>query len=473
MRFSEPLNIVIHLDRRAATPLHAQISRQLRAAIRDGVLAHGDRIPSTRTLAAELGVSRSVALHVYHELYAEGLVEARSGSGNFVHCPQRQPRRSESPGVRPSATPIDLRPLGAGGHGFPAAVWRSAWRRAVHRVPGPASRSPQGDPELRAALAAHLRKQHGLKCGADQIVVTSGRVAALDALCQIGAGPGESVAFQQPGPGDLRRLLAARAVDVMPLPVDAEGVLVPRMCPRVRMAVVRPVQAHPQARLSARRRETLLDWAATEGLTLVELERDPFMASSSPSLPLAASAEHRPTVFLGSFTDILAPALDLGYVVAPPELVPAITRAVCGGRLDPSPVVQRVAATLLGEDHLARYLRRMTTLGQARRRIVRRALATLPPDQLAETGFGGLEATLRLGHLPAREVADRLRAQGVLVETGDAPGPARRPDRIVIGYGHLDEVTLKRGLHQIVRTLTQMGREPSRAPDTGRRRGSA
>ncbi|NAS25942.1 aminotransferase class I/II-fold pyridoxal phosphate-dependent enzyme [Herbidospora sp. NEAU-GS84] len=457
MRFSEPLTIAIHLDKTSRTPLHAQIEGQLREAIRTGALAHGDRVPSTRALAVALGVSRSVTLHAYHRLFAEGLLEARSGSGNFVcHEEQRSAGRTGKGNGDGHPRELDLTPAGPCSASLPVTAWRSSWRTAAHRPPGHDVLPPRGCPELREALAVHLRRHRGLRCTADQIFITSGRAHALDLLAQVGTRPGDRAAVQEPGPSDARRLLALRGLHTVPLAVDEDGVLVRGPLPDIRLALVSPAQGHPRSRLSVPRRRALIAWARSSGLLLVELEGQAFVQDANPCAPLATSGEYERTAYVGSFRDVLSSALDVGYIISPPELDGPLTDLLQLIPSQPPLVAQRALAGLLREGHLARHVRRLTAAHAARTRLVRKALLPLR-GQVDEVGFDGLNAFVHFRHLPAGLVADRLRRRGVLVGDGSAHCFSEgRHNSIVIGCARLDELSLQRGLSTLVAVVGEL-----------------
>ncbi|NAS25959.1 GntR family transcriptional regulator [Herbidospora sp. NEAU-GS84] len=450
MRFSEPLTFAIQLDKESRTPLHAQLEAQLREAIRSGVLSHGDRVPSTRGLAATLGVSRSVTLQVFNRLFADGILEARQGCGNFVNYAPSATRADGVP-ARPAAEPTDLRPAGPGSQFFPVKAWRSAWRLASQHVPSPAEALSGGDPRLREALASHLRRQRGLTCSPEQIIVTAGLPAAINLLCQVRTGPGDEVAVEVPDGGRGSAPAPSPGRRIVPLPVDEEGVVVPRFAVNARMAIVRSAPHHPIPALSPRRRRALLDWARRYDVLLVELERDPYGMQLNPCAPLAGPDDHGRVAFVGSLSEAVGPALEIGYIVSPPELVSELIQALRVAGTEPSLVVQRAAFELLSSGQITRHVRRMAGVHGARRRTVRRAFAPVR-RHVGDLGFRGFTAVVGFRELSAQAIADRLKGRGVLVGVEDA-GPGA--SRLLLGLGHLDDLTLQRGLHVVIEAVRQ------------------
>ena len=436
MRYTETLTVAVTLDRAAPVPLARQLAGRLGAAVHDGSLAPGARMPSTRTLAQLLGVSRGVASEAYDLLAAQGVLRSRTGSGTYVAGPDRTVRR------RPAAdagTVADLRPGLPSAEVFPLAAWRAAWRRAGHRIPPVPP--PLGVPELREALSEHLLRTRGYPPGGHTVVITSGLGASLRLLLDVlDAGP-SAVAVEEPADPVLWQ-----AID-HPVPLDG-------LPPSRRIAVTAPAGHTVAGRpLSLGARRELTDWASAPGRRLVEVACDAVFRTPDP-LP-------ERTCVIGSFAGLFTPALRLGYALVPPDLLGRVT-----ARLGepPSAIDQLAAAHLLSGDTARPLMHRIGRLHARQRGIVAAVLGRLP------AGFvlSGLEAAgtaiLRLPErLPADVAQAALAAAGVRVETlsrycfstgADSSG-------LVLGYGHSADDELRAGLTALTTVLT---REAARRP---------
>src|SRR5258708_794647 len=240
------IGLPIALERATQTPLHQQLCEQLRRAILDGRLSRGTRLPSTRTFAQALGVSRTVTSSAYDELFAEGYLAGRHGSGPFVArdlpplprltrpSPNSLPRslRKAPPLARDESFPSQAIAFRLGVpsiSSLPPRIWREAWRTVTARLP-PTSYGPaQGDPALRAALAAYLGRSRGLACTPEDILITAGATHALDLIVRATLSAGDSVGFEEPGYPAARQILMAREGRILPIPVDDDGIQVERL----------------------------------------------------------------------------------------------------------------------------------------------------------------------------------------------------------------------------------------------------
>lgn len=240
------LDLPITLDRAAPTPLHQQLCEQLRRAILDGRFSSGTRLPSTRTLAQALGVSRTVTSAAYDELFAEGYLEGRHGSGTYVgrdlpplprqtrpssHTPPRWLRKAaplvSEELLAPQAIAFRL--------GVPSIsslsprIWRESWRTVTNRLPPDSYGPEQGDPALRSALAAYLGRSRGLACTPDDIIITTGATHALDLIVRATLSAGDYVGFEEPGYPAARQIVKAREGRILPVLVDDDGAQVERL----------------------------------------------------------------------------------------------------------------------------------------------------------------------------------------------------------------------------------------------------
>jgi GntR family transcriptional regulator/MocR family aminotransferase len=430
-------------------PLRARLERSLRAAVRAGRLAPGTALPSSRALAVELGISRGVVVEAYEQLCAEGFLVARRGAGTRVAgAPGVELPRAVAPRPPPHDSglvdrpPIrfDLRPgvpdLGA----FPRRRWLAALAEAVRALPD--ERLGYGDPrgalELRAALAAYLGRVRGVMATPGQVMVTGGLRQGLSLLWGALAGGGLwRVAVEEPGWPGQRETVRGAGLEPVPVPVDADGLVVDALeRTGAGAVVVTPANQFPTgAVLAPERRAALVEWARRHHAVIVEDDYDAqYRYDRDPVGSLQGLAPEL-TVHGGSASKILAPGMGIGWLVLPDRLVEAVAEhkaRVEGG----GPVVEQVAfAGLLESGELDRHLRRTRRLYGRRRERVLRALGRELPGLAIEGAAAGMHVVVRL---PAEADEDAVltaaRRRGVRVFGMGANEPA-----LLLGYGRLAE----------------------------------
>ena len=448
-RATEPLWNVLELDRASAASLQDQIVAFFRDAVLRGALKPGVRLPSSRQLAAELGVARITAVEAFDRLAAEGYFVSRRGVGRFVAqtvtdaylsaLPRRSPnagrardgRRASSVHMPPKpprdeAAPADALPLATGVPALEEFPWRD-WARISARVyrERPAAAlaygDPQGLPELRLAIAGYLGAARGIACDPDQVVVVSGSQQGIDLTARVVAAPGDAAWFEEPGYGAARTALAAARLRVVLVPADGEGLDVAAgvaQAPEARLTLVTPSYHYPLgAPLSLPRRRALLAWARATGAWILEDDYyGEYRFAGRPQTPLYALDRHQRVLYLGTFSKMLAPGLRLGFLVAPPQLVRRLTELkTATDRYTPG-LMQLVLARFIAEGRLAAHLRRMRTLYRDRRSALLGALASHAADVLdvGEPPDAGLHFAVRLT-VDADDVAvsRTLKARGV------------------------------------------------------------
>jgi GntR family transcriptional regulator / MocR family aminotransferase len=462
------LGVSLELDRsEASAPLHVQVAARVRDAIESGRLAAGVRLPSSRTLARALGVSRTVVASAYADLTRGRLISARHGSGTFVLAPSERPigrprptgptrwlpDGAEPAGRRDAASgSIDLRLRGGSFDPLPREVWRQAWRHAAAELP-PTYDDPRGDQLLREGIAAFVTRVRGVPCTADDVVVTAGASDALDLLMKAAFVPGDVLGVEEPGYPGLGRLAAANRVEQLRIPVDERGVDVSALERSPRPPLAMHVTASHQfplgIELILERRERLLAWARATGGLVIENDYDgEFRFSERVQPPLAALDDHGSVAFVGTFSRVLAPALRVGYVVATRALAERIGEVNRQTDHYASYPTQRAVAELIRQGHLERHLRRVRSMAEYKRSRIQAALDSWG-DAVGATGLhGGLHLLLepRNGVEPAR-VVELAARRGVLVERL-APfytGVAER-DGILLDYSSASVQELERAL---------------------------
>jgi GntR family transcriptional regulator/MocR family aminotransferase len=451
-KIASDLGLPIALERATPTPLHQQLREQLRRAILDGRLSSGTRLPSTRTFAQALGVSRTVTSSAYDELLAEGYLEGRHGSGTYVgrDLPPLPRLTRPSPNTLPRW--LGKAPPLARDEFLPPRLWREAWRTVTARLPPNSYGPANGDPALREALAAYLGRSRGLACTPEDILITAGATHALDLIVRATLSAGDSVGFEEPGYPAARQIVKAREGRIWPVPVDDDGMQVERLPHGLAaplLVYTTPSHQYPLGtRLSVSRRLALLTWAQANDSLLVEDDYDSEFRFDTSPLPALASLDDAGRVaYIGTFSKVLTPALRVGYLVAPPllrERIGLIKHLTDEQVSWPS---QQMLAAFISKGYLDRHVRRMRQQYAEKRHLLAQTLAPIAHFARLRGLEAGLHAYLELGaSVSATLVAQLAQQRNVIVTPLDAYylGP---PDRsgLLLGYASLEIPDIIRG----------------------------
>lgn len=443
------VDLPISLSRESAVPLSAQLTGWLRRAMLAGTLAPGERLPSSRGLAGQLQVSRTVVTEAYQQLYAEGWLEGRHGSGTFVasleasHLAVEAPPAPEPPPRPPAERTIDLTPGTPWVRDYDRAAWKRAWRKAADLPPGD-SPDPYGLPYLRELLADHLRRARAVTVGPENVLVTRGTGNGLD-LCALALlGEGGRAGVEDPGYHVARTVFAARGAKVVPCPVDEDGVIVEGLPDDLRVLYTTPAHQYPLGgRLPIPRRERLLAWARSTGAIIVEDDYDAEFRYDVAPLPALYGLDPSRVVLLGTLSKTLAPDIGVGWLVGSPELLDRIAaiRLTLSDRT--SGPVQQAVATLLERGDLDRHLRRMR-LEYARRRGA--IVEILGPLCRLHGDTAGLHLLAELPRETVPALVAAAREKGVLLDsTVRHHYGSERLHGLVIGYGSATLADVRRG----------------------------
>ena len=392
------------VDSNSALPLYQQVYQRIRELILEGKLPRGARLPSSRTLADDLSLSRNTVLVAIDQLVAEGYVESRLGDGSYVASSIAEDvgtiaqRKTEPIPARPSkgralsnrgraisGTPIgrDATTPRAFATGvpavdqFPVDLWHRLLSRRSRRV----SRENlcYGDPEgyrpLREAVATYLAGARGVQCEPDQIIINTSSQQALDIAVRVLTDPGDAVWLEEPGYLGARGAFTAAGLSLVPVPVDDEGLQVEKgieLAPNARLAYVTPSRQYPLgSTLSLARRFALLEWARSTGAWIIEDDYDSeYRYKGRPLAALQGLDKTARVIYVGTFTKVLFPSLRLGYLVAPPDLVDPLIAARSFVDRHSSTLLQAVVADFINGGHFGSHIRRMRRLYRERQAVL-------------------------------------------------------------------------------------------------------
>lgn len=467
------LILAVGLKREGSASLQRQLYSQIRSLILSGQLASGVRLPSSRTLSGDLKCARNTVLAAFDQLFAEGYLETRHGSGTYIA------RILPETLLEPSATTNDRHqrandlPLSSRGellaslaresppqhiafspslpdvlefpfekwHRIHNAIWREPTRSLATHF------DPAGYEPLRIAIANYLRTSRLVECEPSQVVITTGVQHSIDLIARILLNPGDVVWAEDPGYREVRSPLLASGANPVPIPIDSEGLSVidgARIAPNARMALVTPSHQYPTGVvMSARRRLDLLAHAARAGMWIVEDDYDSeFRYSGEPLAALQGLDRGERVIYVGTLSKVLFPALRLGYLVLPRRIAGRFLKARTTLDVHPPLLEQPVLARFINEGHLSSHIRRMRGIYQQRQQALRESLHRyFGEDLFVGEQRAGLHLLAHMrGNLLAGmsdvEAAARARSRGIIVHPlSNYYWGERRTDALLFGFG--------------------------------------
>lgn len=470
------------LDRDAREPMGRQLYLRIRDLILSGQLESGAKLPSSRKLALDLGVSRTVTLAAYEQLGVEGYLASRHGSGHYVRTLDRKPpspprakppsrppeQRAEAPRGRPFDSDAPANDL------FPTRTWARltarGWRREAEAAIG--FDHWAGLPSLRAAIAGHLHALQGLNCTAEHILVTGGTGDALQIITRALGSPGAQIWVEDPGHVGARRTLSREGLDVVPVPVDSQGLKVSigrRLAPNARFALVTPSRQFPSgAPLSLPRRVALIDWAAETGAIILADDYDSELRFSGRPMETLSSLDRSGSVLaIGGFSKVTFPGLRLGYVVGAPSLIDRLAQARAREGAPVATAAQPALAEFIAGGGLARHLRELRQRLGARRLALAQALGarlgdvlTVAPQEVGMHLAAVLNAPLQ-GWESDVAFAAFAASRGLSLDPlSTHAGSAEGRQGFLLGYAAWDEESLAAGVETLAGLLAE-GHEPT------------
>ena len=485
--------LMLAVDRDSSAPMHRQVFDQIRGAILDGRLAPGHRLPSTRALANELEVSRNTVLAAYDQLLAEGYTEGQTGSGTRVS------------NVLPEDV-LAARTQALQGADMPTSGWLSrsgarlaALQAPAGRVPGRSRAFRPGLPEidrfpwnhwsrivakfwrgpprhlvsygeiggympLRVAIAEYLRSVRGLKCVAEQVIVTAGAQQAIDLAARALLDPSDRVWIEDPGYAGIKGVLTAAGAELVPVPVDDAGIDVAAgrvRAPEARMAVVTPSHQYPLGSvMSLPRRLELLEWASESNAWILEDDYDSeYRYAGRPLSALQGMDASGRVIYVGTFSKVLFPAIRLGYMVVPPGLQDAMLQVRRALDDQTAIAMQPVLADFIESGHFAAHVRRMRTLYHERQGILIKAIErrlkgilTVSPDEAGMHLVAEVDPACGLSDGDVSKIAADL-GYTVLPLSAFYMGKPLRAG-VLLGYAGLEERDINAGIDKLADALT-------------------
>ncbi|MEM8529693.1 MAG: PLP-dependent aminotransferase family protein [Chloroflexota bacterium] len=486
----------VRIDTTSPIPLYHQLYMSLRDAILSGQLTPGMRLPATRALASALQISRNTVVNAFDQLLAEGYLEGRVGDGTYVTrtlpdellkvtqqplvttVEPTQDRRLSKRGELLARTTVTtekqkgrsfaFRPGIPAFDAFPFDIWS---RLAARRW-----RQPTGDllnysdaagyRPLREAIATYLGAARGVRCVPEQVLIVSGSQQGIDLAARVLLDPDDAVWFEEPGYLGARAALIAAEAQLIPVPVDEEGLQITKglaCCPNARMAYVTPSHQFPLGvTMSLARRLALLKWARHTGAWVLEDDYDSeYRYAGRPLASLQGLDNTGRVIYLGTFSKVLFPSLRLGYLVVPPDLVDPFTAARAIADRQAPILDQAIVTDFIEEGHFTRHIRRMRTLYAERQSLLvdlaQRELAGRLTVQASDAGMH-LVGWLKDG------TNDQVVSEFAATHGVDSPGlseyhlDSSEKSGILLGYTAVEEQDIRIGVQDLEKALSAVDR---------------
>jgi GntR family transcriptional regulator / MocR family aminotransferase len=478
------MQLLIPLSRKGE-PLFRQVYQGLRQAILSGAFRADDRLPSSRDLADELGISRTVVLLAYDQLVAEGFAAGRGGSGTYVSAGlagTRPTKPEDSAKLQlsrygsaaadvastvdfPGRRSVPLRyDFAYGGRGdvetFPFQMWRRILLRHARKAPvreldyGTAA----GSLALREAMAIHVRRSRAVICDPSQVIIVNGSQQALDLIARVLIEPGAPVAIEDPQYQGTREIFRVAGARLQPVAVDRDGLNPAKLPKTARIAFVTPSHQFPTgAILPLARRLALLDWARRKDAVVVEDDYDgEFRYEGQPLESLQGLDTEGRVIYLGTFSRTIFSALRIGYLIAPKSLVPAFTSAKWLCDRHTATLEQETLAEFIATGMYERHLRRIRRRNTAHREALLDAIRKYLGDRVEITGDGAgthvvLWPTQRIVENTVIENA-ASRGVGVYGISRYYLGRASRRG-LMLGYSRMNEEKIREGIRRLSEVL--------------------
>lgn len=451
-----------------------QLCGFLRDQIENGALAPGLRLPPTRKAAQELGIARNIVIEVYEQLTAEGYLTSRSGSGTYIaegiEVRNRATKPSASAPMQPSpvipaAERTDLIVFDAGTPDlsrFPRRLWSKYVREAADSEPADVFSygDVQGTPALREAIADYLHRVKGIRCGIDQLVITSGTSEAFLLLASAFSDRIRAAYVEEPTIGFVGDIFRKFKYDIRPVEVDDQGMNISRIDRSASggLIVLTPSHQYPTGSiLSIQRRQQVVALAEAAGHYIIEDDYDSEFRHKGGSVPPLQLLAPSQVIYAGTFSKTLSPALRIGFLLVPPSLTELVVRTKSGMNLSASAITQSALARFIRDGHFDRHIHKMRAVYKRKRHFLVDQCRRLFGDQVEVVGDeAGMHVQLAFRpDLYGQLDWNRIEAFGVRLSTFDdyAMRMGRSPGKVVLGYGNLTEEQIAEGLRRISRLM--------------------
>ncbi|ELS03226.1 transcriptional regulator with HTH domain and aminotransferase domain [Xenococcus sp. PCC 7305] len=484
------MDLAIHLKSNSPIPLYQQLTEKIRTAILEGRLQPKQKLPSSRSLAKSLMISRSTVIQCYEQLASEGYLETRSGSGTYV-CHQIPDEWLNAQPIEPVTNQIaqdltlsqfgkNLISVGslevsepgfeisfrygnpANGH-FPLQLWRKFLNRYCDSPTALLNYAADaaGHFPLRVAIANYLRRSRAVCCNPKQVIIVNGSQQALNLIARLTLNPGDWLAMEDPGYLGARKCFSSQSANLQPIPINSEGLNIDLLtqCNRnFKLVYVTPSHQFPTGvTLTLRQRIALLQWAQTTGTLIIEDDYDSeFRYGEQPIPALQGMDKSESVIYVGTFSKTMFPSLRIGYLVVPDSWISLVRNAkwLCD-RV--TPLLEQYALTdWIIEGHFERHIRRMRKLYNLRRQVLIRALEKYFGDRVTILGANaGIHVMVRIETgLCDRVILQKAAAVGVgLISAREYYLKPQDQGEFIFGYAQLTEIKIEQGICKLSQIL--------------------
>lgn len=459
-----------HVDRKDTKSLTQQVYEQIRMYILNGDLKINEKLPSTRELAASVGVSRNVVLEVYDQLVAEGYLLVRPKSGTYV-APGSSFKIKNQQEIEPTQTievesqsrnEIDFRAAHPAMDHFPRKTWGRLAKEICYDAPDSifGYHVAGGHPVLKRVLAEYLLRTRGVKCDPKQIVITSGATQALSIITELLINDiNPYVAVEDPVTYEMRNIFSHAGASIRPIPVDHEGIQPEFLAQAEPPSFVFVIPSHQfplGGTLTIQRRIKLIEYARQKDCYIVEDDYDSEFTYEGSPVPSLQGLDSEKVIYVGTFSKILSPALRIGYVVLPIDLIEQFQTLKWYTDRHNSTLEQLILARFIEEGHLDKHIRKMKKVYHQRRQALVDSLVAAFPDCTILGQAAGMHLVVELKNLRFDEQCiTRIEEQGVRVYPVEefALVKGRHLHQIVIGYGSLTVDEIREGVARLKKAL--------------------
>lgn len=457
----------IPINRALDIPLNKQVYQQIREKILNGTLQGGERLASTRKLCSELNVSRNVILEAYEQLVAEGFLVSYRGSGTFVAdgaCLAQPSKETIQKKIedKTAASKIDFR------SGIPALDLfpRKTWAKLSHTIWNDTNPTifgydqPEGRYELREVLANYLLRTRGVDCHPDQIVITSGATQALTVIARLFLSANDEAIMEDPITNDIQTIFKSSGASIYAIPVDQCGMRT-TLLPQDRQpkfVFITPSHQFPLGgTLPIQRRIQLINYARHKKCYLVEDDYDSEFRYEGPPVSSLQGLDPHRVLYIGSFSKILSPALRIGYLVLPLDLVEKCRQLKWFSDLHTPSIDQLILARFIKEGYLERHIAKMKKYYKNNRDFLIQCLHTTFSNKIKILGYStGLHLVVEMQNIHfSSALLEKIEQFGVKVYPVEdhSISKGKHNDQIILGFGHLKKDEIQEGITRLFRAI--------------------